>query len=1177
MLEELLNSKELRPLLRRLAAGNVSLVSGMDAIHKAHLSAALRKSTERFVVVVVAEEVEAGRFRSDISAMLGVDAFGLPAREFTFYNADIVSRELEHERLRALFAMLNDTPNVLVTTPDGLMQRTLPPDALRASTLTLEVGQNISIPKISEFLVNCGYVRSDLVEGVGQFAVRGGILDFFSPIENYPVRVEFFGDEIDSIGTFDPDSQRRVDNISSATILPASETQISMHIDGANGFISDFKKFVDKAVKRKSAPRELKENLREDYERVSNGITLQTTDRYMELIYSGNMCSGIDYLPENALIVLCEPSRVAERAKNYHWRISEDTAAMVEKGIIAADLVKYVKPWEECLPLLPKNSRAVVMTDSFRVGVYPFNPRITLTLTAKHLPNYGGSLPTAADDIRRYLHDNYRIIVLTGDERKAGLMLNYLHDVGISASLDYKVAELPSKGHCVVGIGGLSAGMEYPNISLAVITEGQLFQSVREQQEELFRKKLSKISSTKRQKLQTYSDLSVGDLVVHEQHGIGRFLGMIKMRTDDVEKEYIQIEYRGSHKLYVPTTQLDLVTKYIGGGSGDSDSHLSKLGGNDWNRAKSRAKAAARDMADELVKLYAERSRRSGFAFSEDSGWQREFEDSFAYKETEDQLKAIAEIKKDMEKPVPMDRLLCGDVGFGKTEVALRAVMKCVSDGKQAAVLVPTTVLAQQHYLTTMQRFQKFPVKTDLLNRFKSPSEVRQTIKELSAGSVDVIIGTHRLLSQDIKFRDLGLIVVDEEQRFGVAHKEKLKQMAKQVDVLMMSATPIPRTLNMALSGLRDMSNLEQPPTGRHPVQTYVLEHDWSIIADAIRREIGRGGQVFYLHNRIDSIDRTVFKLREELHMDMSELRIGVAHGAMTEDELSDVMEQVSGGQIQVLVCTTIIEAGIDIANVNTLIVEDADRLGLAQLHQIRGRVGRSSRRAFAYFTFRKDKVLSDVANKRLSTMREFAAFNSGMKIAMRDLEIRGAGNLLGSEQSGHMHSVGFDMYLKLLEEAVLEEKGETVNRKPNCSADLSVSANIPEDYIASAEQRMDIYRRIAMVNTQDDAYDMLDELCDRYGDPPDCVTELIDVALLRGVASTCGISEIKQSGNQIIFELSNFDTERLMVLFGNADYSKRFRVERGADVPTFTLKTKKGLPVVEDALAFVKLYGGAS
>ncbi|MBQ1835045.1 MAG: transcription-repair coupling factor, partial [Oscillospiraceae bacterium] len=637
-----------------------------------------------------------------------------------------------------------------------------------------------------------------------------------------------------------------------------------------------------------------------------------------------------------------------------------------------------------------------------------------------------------------------------------------------------------------------------------------------------------------------------------------------------VDKDYIKIAYAGNDSLYVPATQLDLVSKYIGGGEDEDGGRtkLNKLGGTDWTRAKTRAKAAAKDLAKGLIALYAERQRRPGFAFSPDSPWQREFEDAFDFAETEDQLRAIEEIKADMESKTPMDRLLCGDVGYGKTEVALRAVMKCILDGKQAALLVPTTVLAQQHYATAVNRFRSFPVTIEVLSRFKTPQQKKKVLEETAAGRVDLLIGTHSLLQKNMRFKDLGLLIIDEEQRFGVTHKEKLRELARQVDTLTLTATPIPRTLNMALSGIRDMSTIEMPPSDRQPVQTYVLEHDWGVIADAIRRELSRGGQVYYLHNRVETIDRCALQLRKLLG---EEVAIAVAHGKMDERTLSSVMHQMADGEIQVLVCTTIIETGVDISNVNTLIIEDADRLGLAQLHQIRGRIGRSARRAYAYMTYRPGKILTEVAAKRLTAIREYAEFGSGFRIAMRDLEIRGAGNLLGPEQSGYMMSVGYDMYLQLLEEAVLEERGEKKKARADCSADLTISANLPESYIPSPEQRMDIYRRIAALRTQDESRDLLDELMDRYGDPPQSVLALLDVALLRTAASEVGVCDVTQRGDTLTFSFgTDFPVEAVMRVCTAPKNKHRLTLRAGTE-PKLALKLRSGEDTLQSALDLIE------
>ena len=958
---------------------------------------------------------------------------------------------------------------------------------------------------------------------------------------------------------FDPSTQRRTEVIERAVVLPACEILPDMYSgafgSGADGLAGRIGELYARLSKKKNKNEKLLENLKADIDRLQNGRGLPSADKYGEFIYD-TMASAADYLPPEAAVFMCEPARCGDRFKNYDMQMSEDTASLLEAGAMEASLVRFYYTWDEICEKFAEH--IFVMSDNFTGSNYPVRPRALGNLRTKQLPSYGGSIETAKGDIAYYMSSGYRVVVLCGDERRGEILRNYLRENGVAAAIDVNLRKLPAAGECLISVGSLSAGFEYPGIKLAVITEGQIVKASQSK-----RKKAAKSS---RQRIASFTDLAPGDLVVHEQYGIGRFVGIFKMPVDGVEKDYIKISYAGTDSLYVPATSLDLVSKYIGGGE-DAPVKLSKMGGADWVKAKSRAKGAAKEMAKELIALYAQRQKVKGFAFSPDTVWQDEFEASFGYQETEDQLRCISEIKEDMEKPVPMDRLLCGDVGYGKTEVALRAVMKCIMSGKQAAILVPTTVLAQQHYVTILKRFADFPVKADILSRFRTPAQIKKTVRDMESGAVDVVVGTHRLLQKDIKFKDLGLLIVDEEQRFGVSHKEALKELTKSVDVLTLSATPIPRTLNMALSGIRDMSTIEEPPKNRQPVQTYVLEHDWGILCDAMRRELGRGGQVYYIHNRIENIQSVAARISQM----MEGAAVAVAHGRMDQEHLSEVMERLSDGDIQILVCTTIIETGIDIPNVNTLIIEDADKMGLAQLHQIRGRVGRSPRRAFAYLTFRKGKVLSEVAEKRLSAIREFAEFNSGFKIAMRDLEIRGAGNLLGAEQSGHMMSVGYDMYLKLLEEAVLEEKGEKTEHRTECSADLTVSANIPEKYVSSPEQRMDLYRRIALVRSEEEADEMVSELIDRFGDPPREVIALVNIALLRAEAAKAHIPDISQKAGWLRFKLEDFDMERISGLYALSKYKGRLKIEAGTS-PVVALKVNSGR-VIDDAMNFVRDY----
>lgn len=1149
LLSALNDIPEYRSLLAAIDNGACpAAFSGLSAVHRAHFAAGIRQELNRPVVVVCADEGEAERMARDLAALSGEEVRTLSAREFTFHNAAVVSRQYEHRRLSTLRALAAGECPLLVCTVESILQRTIPKTLLTQAAQVLRMGERHDLGELAGTLTAAGYTRCEQVEGVGQFALRGGILDFFSPAHPKPVRVEFFGDEIDAMGLFDPDTQRRIENLGAAEILPAAEVLPQFTPGGYGGLLEGLDRLISQAKRRKGSET-LVQTLEEDRERLSASTAFPAMDRYIALIYPV-MATAADYFPEDAVVVLSESPRVAERGKSYLWQLGEDAKALMERGELAGELADFARTFEELTEVLA--DWPVCYLDAFTSSRYPQRPRTLLNLLTKQLPSYGASLETAVSDLAHYVSDGFRTVVLVSSEQRALNLQALLREQKMTTAVDFQLHELPGYGKAVIAVGGLTAGMEYPVGRFAVLTEGQ----------SLLGKKRRSKPVTNRQKLGSYADLSPGDLVVHEHHGVGRFLEMTKMTVDGVQKDYVKIAYAGADVLYVPATQLDLVSKYIGSGEDAQETRkLSRLGGTDWEKAKTRAKKAVKDLAKGLIQLYAERQRQPGFAFSPDSPWMKEFEDEFEYAETDDQLRCIAEIKQDMEQARPMDRLLCGDVGYGKTEVAFRAIMKCVLDGKQAAILVPTTVLARQHYLTAKQRFAKYPVEIDVVSRFRTQAQMKDTLRRLEQGGIDLLIGTHRLFQKDVKFKDLGLLVIDEEQRFGVQHKEKLKELSKQVDVLTLSATPIPRTLNMALSGIRDMSTLEEPPMDRQPVQTYVLEHDWGVLSDAMRRELERGGQVYYLHNRVETITRTAARIKEMLGEDVA---VAVAHGKMSQEELNDVMTRMSDGEVDVLVCTTIIETGIDIANANTLIIEDADHMGLAQLHQIRGRVGRSTRRAYAYLTYRRGKVLTEVASKRLGAIREFAEFGSGFKIAMRDLEIRGAGNVLGPEQSGFLLSVGYDMYLKLLEEAVLEERGEKPERPTECAADLSVAASIPDRYVPSPEQRMDLYRRIAAIRSEADADDVMDELIDRYGDPPRTVNNLISVALLRADAARNGISQIDQKGANLNFYLDQFDLQRVSALCGLEKYRSRLLFSAG-ERPYLALRLKKG----EDALKF--------
>ena len=1155
-LQQLQTIPEAAELIRRVDGGGCpAAVSGLQPVQRACVGAAVARGTGRPAVFVCGDEREARQLTADLAALTAQAPVLLLSREWQFRPGAVSSRDWERSRLAALYALANGDAAVTVATADALMARTLPPELLLSLSMTLEAGGQADLKQLTGRLLAAGYTRCDQVEGVGQFALRGGILDVFSPLMDQPVRCEFFDDEIDSMGTFDPATQRRTANVTSALLLPAAEVLPRSAEGGLEGLGETLLRLADKLAKKQKTETTVA-RLREDGERLKNGAVPGGMDRYLAAVYP-KVTAGVHYLPSDAVVFLCESGRVDERVKNALLQNKQDTEALLEAGLLAGDYAKLLLSGEELYAAL--EDFPVIMADSLPTSRHPLKPRGLLTMNARQLSSYGGSLETAVTDLEHYRANGSAVLVLCAGESRAHNLHRLLEERGIPAAVDLKNAAMPKAGEVRISLGALSAGCEWPYLKLAVLTEGQLTAPTQK------RLKLKKESN--RQKIQSYTDLSPGDLVVHVHHGVGRFAGIQRMPVDGVEKDYIKIDYAGGDCLYVPVTQLDLVSKYIGGGEDQERQKLNKLGGTEWARQKTKAKKAAKDLAKGLTQLYAERQRRPGFAFSPDSPWQREFEDAFPYAETDDQLRAIEEIKKDMEKPRPMDRLLCGDVGYGKTEVALRAVMKCVLDGKQAAILVPTTVLAQQHYATACGRFKDFPVKIEVLSRFTTAKEQKRILDAAKRGAVDLLIGTHKLLQKNVEFKDLGLLIIDEEQRFGVTHKERLKEMSRQVDVLTLSATPIPRTLNMALSGLRDMSTIEEPPADRQPVQTYVLEHDWAILEDAMRKELARGGQVYYLHNRVESIDLTASRIQKMLG---PEVRIVTGHGKMGEQELSSVMQAMVDGEADVLVCTTIIETGIDIPNVNTLIIEDADKMGLAQLHQIRGRIGRSARRAYAYLTYRRGKILQETAAKRLSAIREYVEFGSGFKIAMRDLEIRGAGNLLGPEQSGYLMSVGYDLYLKLLEEAVLEERGEEKQIETECSADLTVNANIPERYVPSAEQRMDLYRRIAAIRTDDDASDLLDEMLDRYGEAPKSVLALLDVALLRAAAAKAGISDISQKKDVLKFTLGVFRPEALVSVCNLAKYKYRLTLAAG-ETPALSLKLKPGADVLETATELVE------
>ena len=1096
--------KEYKTLLRSVSNKRLSAASGLTGVHKANVMAALCRQLDKKALVLTGDEQESKQLSDDMTAM-GLRVLTYPLRDLNFRDVSGQSREYEHQRLMALSSILKGDFDAVVACVDAAAQFTMPPEILKTSSFRLKVGEEVQPAKLTAVLEASGYERCDQVEGEGQYAVRGGILDLFMPDEKAPIRIEFWGDEIDTINYFDVITQRRTDYIEEINVSPSTE----LLIVNKNNLIRKIQK-KSSSLRSKGAAK-AKEILMSECEKLEQGIVPQNADKFISLIYP-RLTSLFDYFDDNSLFFVSEHTRVKDRMHGYSWQFNEDLKDFIAEGILCKGLDTFFVGYPDiCEMLLRRNT---VYLDNFASGAYDTPIYELVNFTVKHLSLWGGSVQLLTEDLDPFAMNKYTCVVLAGTEKAADSLRKELKEKGYLVS-DDTIVSYPNPGTVYVLPGALTAGIEYPQAKFALISQGHV------------RTTSSKVRSRKNKntkQISGLSELTNGDYVVHATQGIGQFMGIHKMEIHGITKDYIKIIYAKGDVLYVPVTQLDLVSKYIGPKE-DSTVKINRLGSGEWQKTTAKVRKAVRDMADELIKLYSQRMQVKGFAFSGDTEWQHDFEAKFEYEETVDQLRCIEEIKSDMERVVPMDRLLCGDVGFGKTEVALRAAFKCVTDSKQCALLAPTTILAWQHYQTVLRRFEGFPINIELLSRFRTPKQQAEVIKKLKSGEVDFVIGTHRLVQKDVEFRDLGLAIIDEEQRFGVAHKEKFKKMFNNVDILTLSATPIPRTLNMAMSGIRDMSVIEEAPLDRKPVQTYVLEHDSTVVAEAIRRELRRGGQVFYLHNRVETIEQKASVIKEQI----PEANVAIAHGKMTENELSDVWRRMLEQEINVLVCTTIIETGVDLPNANTLIIENADYMGLSQLHQLRGRVGRSTRRAYAYFTFQPNKVLTDIASKRLTAIREFTEFGSGFKIAMRDLELRGAGNILGGQQHGHMEDVGYDMYIKLLNEAISEAKGETPeNSHVDCLVDLSVQAHIPETYISSLNQRLEIYRRISDIRSKEDSEDVIDELIDRFGDVPKAVMGLIDVALIRNLASAYGIYEIKQENQKILLFTNNFNSGKI-------------------------------------------------
>jgi len=1082
-------------------------INGVLGSAKAHLISALHAHTKKSCVILTSNELNTKRIYEDIKNF-GIENVRMyPSKDVFFYNAEAYSFDIIDKRIEVMNVLMADRPCIVIMSADALLDKIVKKEEFKRYIKNIAVGDKVEFEKFISELIYMGYERVEMVEGKGEFAVRGGIVDIFPVAASNMLRIEFWDDDIDSIREVNPDTQRSLEKLDRVVINPAKD--IVFDKERLDFAIEKIKQERDSNVRAKDIDIMI--------DNMENSFRLTHSEKLVNYLYEDNELTNIlSYFSSSPLVFLDEPVKVKQKCEIEYNSFADIMKEKLMQGTILPSQLDIRYKHEYALDTLNKY-------DLINMTLLYGDSQLTresqdVNMKVKSIDTFSKNFKVLDDNLRHYKDMKYHIILYTRNTTSMNNIKEELREQGFSVNICLEEDVKLEAGVIHLVKGNLNTGFEYPEIKLVVLSEQDIFAESS--------KKNRKLRKTKGKKIESFTDLKLGDYVVHDQHGIGIYKGIEKITVENTVKDYIKIEYRDGGCLYISISQMDYIQKYIG--SEGKAPKVNKLDTAEWKNTKQKVKKSVTDLAEKLVKLYAERQKVEGHAFSQDNEWQVQFEDEFPYIETDDQLIAIDEIKKDMESTKVMDRLLCGDVGYGKTEVAIRAAFKSLQDGKQVAVLAPTTILVEQHFKTFAERMKDFPIKIEHLSRFRSAKEQKVSIKKMENGLSDLLIGTHRILSQDIKFKDLGLIVIDEEQRFGVLQKEKLKNIQKNVDVLSLSATPIPRTLHMSLSGIRDMSILEEAPRERQPIQTYVIEYEETLIKNAIYKEVGRGGQVYYLYNRVGSI----YEAAEKLRTLMPEINIVHAHGQMNKRELEAIMEEFILGKIDVLVATSIIETGLDIPNVNTIIIHDADRMGLAQLYQLRGRVGRSSRIAYAYLMYKKEKVLKDTAEKRLNAIKEFTELGSGFKIAMRDLEIRGAGNLLGSEQHGHMVTVGYDMYYKILDEAVRELKGEITFGKKEITIDINVNAYIPDNFIQNEMQKIEIYKKIASVSCLEDMYEIEEEIEDRYGNIPDTVDNLLHIALMKSHANIVGIRSIIQKGTNVIidfYEDANFDMEKLL------------------------------------------------
>ncbi len=1154
-LEPLRTLEEIRKLEAQLmGAPGIQMVSGCIDSQKPHLMYGVGNDFPYKIIVTFNEQKARELYEG--YRFFDPQAVYYPAKDILFYQSDLRGNVLTRERVSALKAIAGQKRVTLITTYDALMNRMPDPKQFIQAVKTYRVGDVLDLKAFQKKLVEMGYESAYQVETAGQFAVRGGIMDIFPLTEENPYRIELWDDEIDSLRSFDVESQRSIENLNSIEIYPAAELVLTdkQKADGLERIQKDADtlfRLYRKEMKTEEAAR-IKQSAQELTEEITERAGVDGLDAYLTYFDQATV-SLLDYFAtRSTLVFLDEAVRCAERGRMTEQEFSESMKQRLEKGYILPGQMDALYTCSETATKLM--ARRCVALSALDVKTPDFEIKGHYSIQARAIGAYHNSFELLVKDLKDYKKRGYAVILLSGSRTRAKRLAEDLLLEGLNCYYSEDYGHIVKPGEIMALYGKVKQGYEYPLLSFAVISESDIFGKEK--------KKKKKRKTYEGEKIASFTELSIGDYVVHENHGLGIYRGIEKLEVDKVMKDYIKIEYDKGGNLYILATQLDMIQKYAG--SNAKKPKLNRLGGQEWTKTKHKVQGAVREIASDLVALYAKRQQNAGYVYGPDTVWQREFEEMFPFEETEDQEAAIEAAKRDMESKKIMDRLICGDVGFGKTEIAIRAAFKAVQEGKQVAYLVPTTILAQQHYNTFAQRMKDFPVVVDLLCRFKSASEQKKTIAELKRGMVDIVVGTHRLLSKDISFKDLGLLIIDEEQRFGVAHKEKIKQMKTNVDVLTLTATPIPRTLHMSLIGIRDMSVLEEPPMDRLPIQTYVMEYNDEMVREAIARELAREGQVYYVFNRVNQIHDITAKIASLA----PEAVVEFAHGQMKERELENIMYRFINGEIDVLVSTTIIETGLDIPNVNTIIIHDSDNMGLSQLYQLRGRVGRSNRTSYAFLMYKRDKMLKEVAEKRLAAIKEYTELGSGFKIAMRDLEIRGAGSLLGAEQHGHMEAVGYDLYCKMLNEAVKQAKGIQTEESFETSIDVDIDAFIPASYIPNEAQKLDLYKRIAGIENRDEKEAVLEELIDRFGDPPKSVENLLMLAEYKARAHRYGFTEVAQKGTWVrfvLFERAKVDPARIPDFV--ARYAGRMKFYADKRMPHFTYALRQNSRQKEDAI----------